>query len=399
MRELVVSWDSPQGRTLTRMVTARETPDEAVEDAVLLAGNLARNEADDIAPKPGPPRTPALSLAAPVPARNPFATMAQRERRLVASASFFFPLATDLDRRDATSALDVNLIYGRIGGIDGAQLGLINVVTPERGRGTGSVTGLEIAALANFVGKDVEGLQIAGGVNVTRGGLDGIELAAIGNSAAERVRGAQVSLGFNRSGGKLEGAQLGLVNTADDIDGVQIGLVNVARRVRGVTVGFVNIADDIDGVPIAPFSVTKSGGLHAVAWSGSSGFASVGVKFATRRTYTLLFGAYHRDFDRDFTGGGLAVGGRVFLGAEFHADIDVSGTYLVAPKASTDVATDSTYHEQLVQPRVRLTLGYRVAQHFGVFVGGAGVGQLRSELGWDRVTASIGPEVFGGVEL
>ena len=80
-------------------------------------------------------------------------------------------------------------------------------------------------------------------------------------------------------------------------------------------------------------------------------------------------------------------------------DIDLCGTYLVAPALSQDPSRDGGYHEQLVQPRLRLMLGYRLASHFGLFAGVAALGQIRAELGWDRVTASVGPEIFGGIEL
>jgi len=113
----------------------------------------------------------------------------------------------------------------------------------------------------------------------------------------------------------------------------------------------------------------------------------------------MFFGSYHRRYDLEFVGGGFALGGSVPLGAGFRSDIDLCGTYLVAPALSQDPSRDGGYHEQLVQPRLRLMLGYRLASHFGLFAGVAALGQIRAELGWDRVTASVGPEIFGGIEL
>jgi hypothetical protein len=193
--------------------------------------------------------------------------------------------------------------------------------------------------------------------------------------------------------------QLAAVNVAGDVDGVQLGLINVAHRVRGAAIGLVNIADDIDGLPLAPFSVTRTGGVHASAWSGTSGLGNVGVKLATRHTYTLFFGSYHRDFDLEFVGGGFALGGSVELGAGFRSSLDVCGTYLVAPDKTFDLELNRGYHQQLVQPRLRLMVDYRLARHFGAFVGVAAMGQIRSELGWDKLSGSVGPEIFGGVEL
>ena len=100
-----------------------------------------------------------------------------------------------------------------------------------------------------------------------------------------------------------------------------------------------------------------------------------------------------------FVGGGFAFGGSFELGAGFRSAIDLCGTYLIAPALSQDPSRESGYHEQLVQPRLRLLLDYRLAAHFGLFVGVAALGQVRAELGWDRVSASVGPEIFAGIEL
>jgi hypothetical protein len=309
----------------------------------------------------------------------------------------FYPLASHHGHAEVTSSFDLNLLYGRVGAIDGAQIGSVNVVSREPASAA-SVRGMQIGVVANLVDGQSHGLQIAGLLYQVGSGARGAQLTLGGNFTAGELHGAQAALLFNRSG-ELHGLQLSPVNIAGDVDGVQIGLVNIARHVRGASVGLVNIADDIDGLPLAPFSVTRTGGVHPSAWSGTSGLGNVGVKLATRHTYTLFFGSYHRDFDLEFVGGGFALGGSVELGAGFRSDLDVCGTYLVAPAETTDAELQRSYHEQLVQPRLRLMIGYRLAQHFGAFLGVAALGQIRSELGWERVSASVGPEIFGGIEL
>ena len=389
--ELIISFSSPNGATITRSIPARERVEDIVDDAVLLAGNLARDESDDIV---GPP---AALAPAPAPAPPTPETVPRPEERLPASASFFFPLATDPDRRSRTSSFDFNLLYGRIGGIDGAQLGLVNVVVNEQGNGVGRVKGFELGVLANFVERRTIGMQIAGLLNRT-GSAEGFELAGLANVSRGDLRGAQLAA-TNIASGAVDGFQAGAVNVAGNLDGVQVGVVNVGARIRGATFGVVNVADDIDGVPIGVVSVTKSGGVHALAWSGTSGFANAGVKFSTRHTYTAFYGSYHHDFDRHFAGGGLLVGGRIPIGFGFHADIDISGTYLVSPEPTVTDAAGNSVHEQLVQPRLRLSCGYRPARHFGAFLGVAVVGQFHATNGWDEIVASVGPELFGGVEL
>jgi hypothetical protein len=397
--ELAVTWDSG-GQTVTRVVAAPAERAMLESDAALLAGNLTRRQIEDLLPAPSEvattasvPETPAVSAARPPP--PPEHDAPPPEHRLV-TVGLFYPLATHYGSPEVTSSLDLNLLHGRVGGIDGAQIGGVNVI--GRSTGPASLKGLQIGLAANVVDGTGTGVQLASALNHVTGDVLGAQLALGANIAQGAVRGMQGSSLFNRAG-ELKGLQLAAVNVAGDVDGVQLGLINVARRVRGTAIGLVNIADDIDGLPLAPFSVTRTGGVHASAWSGSSGLGNVGLKLATRRTYTLFFGSYHRDFDLELVGGGFALGGTVQLGAGFRTSLDVCGTYLVAPAKTLNLELDRSYHEQLVQPRLRLMLDYRLARHFGAFVGVAALGQLRSELGWERVTGSVGPEIFGGVEL
>jgi hypothetical protein len=388
-RELAVTWERG-GQTLTRLVAAPSEQAAVEGDAVMLAGNLAREQVATLLP--AAPEPPAPEPPEPAPSRE-----AAEPERWRATFGVFYPLATHYGHPEVTSSFDLNLLYSRVGGIDGGQLGGVNVVGRD-GAAAGAMRGLQIGFLANLVAGDARGVQLGGLFNQTSGDVEGLQLAGGANLALGRVQGIQGAFAFNRAA-SVKGVQVSLVNVGGDVDGLQIGLVNVARRVRGASVGIVNVADDIEGLPLAPFSVTRTGGVHPATWGGSSGYANAGLKLATRHTYTLFFGSYHRKYDLDLYGGGVAIGGSVGLGAGFRSDFDLSGTYLVAPELSFDPSRPKGYHEQLVQPRLRWLLAFRLAEHFGVFGGVAVVGNVRSELGWERVTATIGPEVFGGVEL
>jgi hypothetical protein len=388
--ELAVTWEH-DGQTLTRVVAA--PVEGAIEgDAAMLAGNLAREQVDELLP--GAPAPPPAAAEPPPAEPQP---MAAPPEHWFATVGVFYPLSTHYGHPEVTSGFDLNLLYSRVGSIDGGQLGGVNVVGRDAGA-PASMRGLQVGVLANVVAGDTRGVQAAGLLNQVSGDTEGAQLSFGANLAQGSVEGLQGALLFNRAG-SMDGLQLSAVNVAGDVNGVQIGLVNIAHRVRGASIGLVNIADDIDGLPLAPFSVTRTGGVHPLAWSGSSGLGNVGVKLATRHTYTLFFGSYHRAYGLELVGGGFALGGSVELGAGFRSDIDLCGTYLVAPALSQDPSRERGYHEQLVQPRLRLMLGYRLASHLGVFAGAAALGQVRAELGWDRVTASVGPEIFAGLEL
>jgi hypothetical protein len=390
-----VTWDSG-GQALTRIVAAPAERAALEGDAALLAGNLTRRQVEDLLPaaEESVLTVPARVVAA-APAATPPAATAQAKpagdatvdraanvpEHWLVTVGLFYPLASHYGRPEVTSSLDLNLLHGRVGAIDGAQIGGVNVI----GRSAGPAW--------------LKGFQIGLGANVVDGTASGVQLGGALNHVSGDVTGAQLSLGANIAQGAVRGLQFAAVNVAGDVDGVQLGLVNVARRVRGAAIGLVNIADDIDGLPLAPFSVTRTGGVHASVWSGSSGLGNVGVKLATRSTYTLVFGSYHRAFDLELVGGGFALGGSVQLGAGFRSSLDVCGTYLVAPQRTFNAELSRSYHEQLVQPRLRLMLDYRLARHFGAFVGVAALGQIRAELGWEELSGSVGPEIFGGVEL
>jgi hypothetical protein len=389
-KELAVTWERG-GQTLTRLVAAPAEAGAAETDAVLLAGNLAREQVATLLP--AAPETLAPERPAPASARD-----AAPPERWVATFGLFYPLSTHYGHADVTSSFDLNLLYSRVGSIDGGQLGGVNVVGRDDGAAPGSMRGLQFGFLANLVAGEARGVQLAGLFNQTSADVEGVQLAGGANFSLGRVQGLQGAFAFNRAAG-VKGLQLALVNVGGDVDGLQIGLVNVARRVRGASVGIVNVADDIEGLPLAPFSVTRTGGVHPTTWSGSGGYANLGIKLATRHTYTLFFGSYHRKYGLDLYGGGVAVGGSVGLGAGFRSDFDLSGTYLVAPELSFDASREAGYHEQLLQPRLRWLVAFRLAEHFGVFAGVSALGNIRSELGWERVTATIGPEVFGGIEL
>jgi hypothetical protein len=401
-RELAVTWDDAKQRTISRVIPAREKTAEIAEDSALLASNLTRVEADEFAPakaEPKPNLNAKVPNAPPAKTLEPAAPKAQEvEETSVATASIFFPLATHYARPWTKTYFNFNLLYGRVGAVDGLELGFVNVISKSQGKGSAKLQGLEVGLAANIVTGEVNGIQAASLFNATGSSLTGLQLAGGFNGVRGHTTGLQLALGMNYAE-RLTGMQVSLINVGGDVDGVQVGVINVARKVRGVMAGVINVADDIDGVPLAPISITKSGGIHPLVWSGSSGLANAGIKFATRHTYTMVVGNYHRAFDRDFVGGGAFIGGRINMSDTFHADADIGCNWLYAPKETLDTEADDSYHEQLVQPRLRLLVGARLAKHFGPFLGAAAVTQIRSESGWDRVNVKLLPEIFGGLEF
>jgi hypothetical protein len=209
------------------------------------------------------------------------------------------------------------------GRLDGAQLGVVNVLHPERDSG---------------------GAQI-GLVNVATG--EGLRSAA--------------SVGLVNVGRKQRGVQVGLVNVADEIDGAQIGLVSYARKNTGASVSLLPIVLD--------------GENHlTLEWTSTSA-ANLGFKLGTRRVYVALAVGLTRDLDAD--------GDRYYsttLGIGIHAVPRDRRFFLDVEVANTGFAILGHYQEssRLVSS-LRLRLGLTVARHLAVVAGPS----LNLQTAWD----------------
>jgi hypothetical protein len=197
--------------------------------------------------------------------------------------------------------------------------------------------------------------------------------------------------------------QIAAVNETGDLEGVQIGLVNVGKRVHGVQLGLLNIADDVDGVPIGLISVSRAGGVHPMVWSSDTTFVNVGVKFATRYTYTMLSGAAHTVNDYGLYGGGLTIGGTVPLGRRVGADLDVQALHLFANTACCrDRFTGAVARrDDQSLGKVRAALRVQWLEHLSFFAGIGVTGRVSYPLrgGDTEVKLTLLPELFGGVQL
>jgi hypothetical protein len=373
-RELVVGFQHPERGNLTRVVDAPEGQAELAHAAALLAGNLARDQEGNVA---GP-----TSSEAPV-------ALPASSKAAVVHVSLFHPIATNRDTPRATVNASFNFIYGRVGGLDGAQLGVINVVAGE-----------------------AKGAQLALGWNWVRGGLSGFQGSLLGfNVAGGKVDAWQLAPGFNYAGGEVRGAQIGSVNVAGDLRGAQVGFVNVGGKVKGVQVGLINVADDVEGAPIGLVSVTKSGGVHPTVWASSTTYGNAGLKFATRYTYTMASAAYHEDGGRNFAGGGATIGAQIpFDQTRFSFDLQYLFLYDTGPcSAAAGVPCGGDGRDrQRHLGKARFSAGYRFQPHLGIFLGagatldarrvnvevdtGRGFGRSDARFRWH-------PEFFGGLEF
>jgi len=410
-RELVVTCHDQQRGAITRIIEPPPDPRAVPEAAALLAENLCTVQVSTPPPAPAEPVVvaPVVVLPPPVVVPKP-----PPRPHVPAVAGVFYPLATNYEKSNVRTNFEFNLLYGRVGELDGVALGVVNAVEAD-------ASGLAAALLVNRAGGGVSGLHVAGGFNSARSLDQGVMLALVLNHTSETVRGAQAA-GLMNLSGPVEGAELafganiarefeglqaaGLVNVARDLDGVQLGLVNVAGRVRGAQIGLVNVADDVDGVPFGLVNVTRSGGVHALVWGGYTTHANVGLKFATRYTYTMLTLGYHRADEVDAFGPGIVFGVRVPVAADASVAFDVGGDYLFGTRFC---CYDDQTEERIAHTndrnhfRLRVLPSWQVRPHIALFAGG-GVSlevpfaRYSNLEGYDQ-SIGLGPDFAAGIEL
>jgi len=337
-----------------------------------------------------------------------------------AYASLAHPLATNHERPFARTRLGLDLLYGRAGALDGGlQLGVVNLVVGKEGVASGDMSGLQLSPIGfDYASGHASGMQIGLVGNAVGRGLEGAQITLGSNVAVGAVSGAQLAFGVNVATEAMRGLQVAGINVAGDVKGMQLGLINVAGKVDGATIGVINVADDVDGVPLGLVSVTRSGGVHPTFWGSSATVGNVGVRFATRHTYTMVAAHYANVSggavtpsnggrarlldDRGFVGGGFFLGGHVPIDQAF-VDFDLGVSLLGAPESSERARDDgslrSRHHDILVDPRLRVMGGYAFAPHVSLYAGVGLLVRTRIVEGGEAAVIQPMPELFAGLQL
>ncbi|MDR2588166.1 MAG: caspase family protein, partial [Spirochaetales bacterium] len=282
------------------------------------------------------------------------------------------------------------------GGIKGAQYaGIFNTTG-------GDLSGVQYAGIFNTA-SSLKGMQGAGAFNSVRGSVYGFQGAGFFNHAGESLCGFQGAVFGNYAGAEVQGMQAGLVNyTAAGFSGFQAGLVNYSARAfagvqaglvniggegpgQGVQLGLVNISDDEKTIPIGAVNIIKNGITAPLLWTDSMKFINVGLKSGSRHFYTLLgSGARYStglrgvvsdppDDEESLLSWRAGVGFEISFG-RFFVNLDLLGgmifddhfseNRLAASDAENIFEASATQFHQ-----ARLTLGFNVFRHLGVFAG------------------------------
>ena len=446
--ELLVRYQPAQGSEIVRRVRAPNGHAHVVRAATLLTGNLVRNEAQEILGElpslhPSPPRsakegeegaptspppeatsppsppTPPASPSEPPASSRPSPSLSRSSLSLApqqpcdnlrASAPFHpvalslvYPLATNIHHPDVRTPFALNLLYGRVGYVEGADIGVFGHVGCDvRGAQVqagialagGDVRGAQIANVAAWAGETVMGVQAAIGlsraVRVEGAQIGGVDIARESRGAqiglasfSHDLQGAQ--LGLMTVSRTIDGGQFGLANVAGDVAGVQIGLVNIARHVKGFQLGIVNISEDVDGVAIGALNLSKSGYIRPIVWGGTSTYlnGNVGVRFDLRWVYVQTSIGYVDGSDFNDAALSSAGGFHVLKPDEegFLFDLEVGNQSRLGAKSEQDDKQRGLVHA---------IAGWRVAPRLAFF---AGMGIVYSQR---RNDPFIGPDLIGG---
>jgi hypothetical protein len=242
------------------------------------------------------------------------------------------------------------VLFGMLGGIghnlQGFGLGGLGL------NNTGFVRGAQVSGIYNTVSRDMTGLELAGIFNLTEGEARGVQIAGIFNNAEGPMTGVQLAGILNLAQGSFQGFQIGLVNYEGGGDGLsaQIGIVNVSENENVIPLGLVNIV--------------KNGLIHPAIWHDDLGFTNLSLRTGSKYFYSILGTGVHNDI--------LLNKGRIFIvrsgvGVEIpfdkvFVDFDVS-----AGQIFSDWPWDSDGSSFITQ--VRLSAGYKLFEHLGIFAG------------------------------
>ncbi|OJT25931.1 hypothetical protein BO221_08840 [Archangium sp. Cb G35] len=239
------------------------------------------------------------------------------------------------------------------GQVQGTQMALgVNVAG-------GSLKGWQTAVGVNVAAGEMVGAQFAVGVNVAAGKSWGMQ-AATGLNIAEELRGVQFSSGLNIAS-NLRGAQFSLLNVGGDVSGAQVGLVNVGQKVKGLQLGLINVAGEADS-SIGLLSFVGNGQQHVQAWGSEMAMANVALKLGGRHMHTLFTVGLRpeREGRHRLWSAGLGLGGHIPVGP-FFVDVDA-----LAHSLHTGGFVEPTGH---LLAQLRLVAGWQPFRHFAIFGG------------------------------
>lgn len=275
---------------------------------------------------------------------------------------------------NVVNKVSLNVFGGYTAGIDGVEIGGIFNLTK------GNVKTLQLAGVFNVVGGRADGVQIAGLMNNVRGEITGLQLAGLTNIVKEKSRAFQIAgLGnvasadfkgmqtaglSNISSRNMQGMQIaGLGNiTSGTLRGVQLsGGFNYAKNNKGFQLGLVNVADSSSGVSLGLLNIIKHG-YHKIGISTNELVnANLTLKTGNAKLYTIFLAGKNFSDTATIETGGLGLGHDFIFNKTLSigSELTVQGLYL------------GNWDHANVLTRFQTNLQFRIFDGVGLFAGAA----------------------------
>ncbi len=314
--------------------------------------------------------------------------------------AFFYPISYPEKPLQKRFRLELGLLYGRIGALEGAGFvaGVSRVQHHVHGAqfagivnwNQGEMRGVSISGAVTWTAGNAHGFTGAGAFSMIRGTSHGLMLAPVVVAGSlDGAQGGAVSVA-----GDGRGAQAGVVNVAGDLNGLQLGLLNLGGKVSGAQIGLINVSDEIDGAPVGLINISGKTDYSAVAYSS--------LQFPVNAAFKMRNGYVFSE-----VGGGFAFGREVgdkkrntdvarmgaFLGGHL-----ATGPLFFEPAVGFDTelpTTSSSANERQGVVRYRVAIGWQPVPAFALLAGA----ELRQEIPEDTGTSRLDWDAFAGVAL
>ena len=151
--------------------------------------------------------------------------------------------------------------------------------------------GFSLAGLVN-TGKNVNAVQIAGLMNVSKRRFAGVQIAGIGNNVGRDGNGVQIAGIYNVNVGEARTQISSIANHAGDVKGSQISAIfNKAKKVDGVQIGLINVCDTTSGGSIGLINIVKRGYNRFEIAGGLTLGPQASLKFGSYKFYNIIQGS------------------------------------------------------------------------------------------------------------
>ncbi len=271
-------------------------------------------------------------------------------KHMPAQLTLIYPLGSNgIHSYQVVNNFSVNLLAGASAGVQGFEIAGLSNFTKGNVVGAqlsglingnnGNVKGYQSAGLINIVKGNVVGLQHAGLVNITTRGVKGAQISGLVNTNIRQFTGVQAAGLVNSNIGDFKGLQIsGGVNVVSkQINGLQIGLINLAKKMDGFQIGLVNIADSVGkggGLGLINF---YRNGYHALELESNETFyANLTFKSGVEKLYMIYTLGYKKKGGVNFWAPGIGIGSLFHLSDRLAMNVDAISRQVNEGKWWTD---------------------------------------------------------------